>query len=232
MRSKYWSCSKFADWIRGGTPKLSSGTSDEWKNWEYLAKKERPIRFWIAEEGLDYLQNVIMFPSDIIWRIHDYYMNRFVDKSHALTASPKDVKPGEWCDLPERIMFCLFNELVNFVEKECAYMHVVFDDDARKKYNAPNTRFGLKRWRCPEAGIAHLEWQSSFVGDDGSPKLVAVSASETLELYRWWIDVYNTRNEDIWDLPIEDIIKIENERNAEDEEMLIRLIKVRNSLWT
>lgn len=55
MRSRYFSCSKFADWLRG-TPKLSCGTSEEWRDWEISAKQSRPIRYWLAEEGLDYIQ--------------------------------------------------------------------------------------------------------------------------------------------------------------------------------
>jgi hypothetical protein len=29
----YWSCSKFADWLRG-MPKLEAGTIEEWNAWK------------------------------------------------------------------------------------------------------------------------------------------------------------------------------------------------------
>jgi len=50
QRSNYWSCSKFADWVRG-KPKLSAGTSDQWHEWENEAKRYHPVRYWIAEEA-------------------------------------------------------------------------------------------------------------------------------------------------------------------------------------
>ena len=57
-RTHYWSCSKFADWVRG-TRKLEAGTSDEWNDWTTKAKGYNPIRYWLAEEGLDYISNVV-----------------------------------------------------------------------------------------------------------------------------------------------------------------------------
>ena len=43
MRSRYWSCTKFADWLRG-TNKLDAGTSREWALWTLEAEKKHPIR--------------------------------------------------------------------------------------------------------------------------------------------------------------------------------------------
>lgn len=37
MRRDYWSCTKFADWLRG-TPKLKAGTVEEWNAWEKVAR--------------------------------------------------------------------------------------------------------------------------------------------------------------------------------------------------
>lgn len=54
MGSNYWSCTRFADWVRG-TPKIPAGTEKEWRAWENIAKKKK-VRYWLAEEGLDHLQ--------------------------------------------------------------------------------------------------------------------------------------------------------------------------------
>ena len=53
----YWTCSPFADWIRG-TTKLKCGTGKEWAEWEKSAKAQYPIRWWIAEEGLDKINRI------------------------------------------------------------------------------------------------------------------------------------------------------------------------------
>jgi hypothetical protein len=56
QHSNYWSCTPFADWVRG-TRKLKSGTSEEWYDWNSKAKGYNPVRYWLAEEGLDKLQD-------------------------------------------------------------------------------------------------------------------------------------------------------------------------------
>jgi hypothetical protein len=67
MRSRYWSCSKFADWLRG-TAKPGAATGRGWNEWKQAAQDTHPIRYWIVEEGLDYLQNIWMWIPD---RIND-----------------------------------------------------------------------------------------------------------------------------------------------------------------
>ena len=84
----YWTCSKFADWLRG-TPKLGAGTSDEWDEWREKAKA-KTFRYWLAEEGLDILQNIVMFIPDKIHAVKYYINNRWITRTHGLTAHPRD----------------------------------------------------------------------------------------------------------------------------------------------
>jgi len=51
----YWTCSDFADKIRG-TAKIPSGTSEEWEEWETIAKNNHPFRYWLVEELMDNLE--------------------------------------------------------------------------------------------------------------------------------------------------------------------------------
>ena len=193
MKSTYWSCSKFADWLRG-TPILSAGTSKEWSDWKKTAKK-KPIRYWLAEEGLDYLQNFICWPAHRMNDVRFYINNRWITKSHALTSN---LKRGEWQDFDGRLLHSVFDELVNFVEIEQAWMQVVFSDEERKKYKTPwyRTIFRMRLWRCPDAGLAHLDWAAGLKHDEdsidkndpkyGQPTFQALAAQETLVLYNWW----------------------------------------------
>lgn len=91
MKSKYWSCSKFADWLRG-TPKPFSGTAEEWNAWGKMAKTKK-FRYWLAEEGLDYLENVLCWPTNRINDMRCYISNRWISKSHALTSN---LERGKW----------------------------------------------------------------------------------------------------------------------------------------
>ncbi len=277
MRNHYWTCSKFADWIRG-TPKGGAKTSDGWDEWETEAKRYNPVRYWLAEEGLDYLQNIVYFVPDKLYAIKYYINNRWVSRTHALTAHPRDIKPGTWRDVGDRFLPCLFNELVDFVEVELAWWHLAWaDKEDKKKYNAPFWATGWFRWRtwrCPQAGLDNLEWQRQLrwkedeVGSDsknlGKPTPQAVKAQEILDLYKWWTEVYPNRPDphDVsgWtaycdakreanngklfgskETPelkkasskaLKLLRKIETDYEKEDEQMLIRLIKVRHGLWT
>ena len=280
MRSNYWSCTKFADWIRG-TPKRGALTSDGWHEWEVEAKRYNPVRYWIAEEALDAIQNFIWWPVDKIYAVKYYINNRWVSRTHSLTAHPRDIKPGQWQDVGNRFLPCLFNELVDFVEIEQAWHHCIWSDEAKTQFNVPWYRSGWLRWRTwrsPEAGMEYLKWASGLtVGEDmgaepgskgfGEPTYQAKAAKEIIELYTWWTVTYRNRPDpydasgwtayceasraanggSLWGSLSSDktpelkkmgtkthkeLQKIEAAYEKEDEAMMIRLIKVRGSLWT
>jgi len=276
MRSHYWTIGKFADWLRG-TPKLKCGTSEEWDAWEVQAKAAHPIRWWIAEEGLDHLQKFVYYIPDKLNDVRYYINNRWVSRSHSLTAHPRDIKPGQWQDVGNRFLPCLFNELVNFVEIEQAWHHCLWSDDAKTKFETPWWRSGWLRWRtwrCPEAGLEYLRWASALTNeeflDEGEkhkavPTYQANSAKEIIELYTWWTVTYRNRPDPYeasgWSAACEAqrlanggrlsfsspkdpvlkkaqdkahklLQKIEADYEKEDEAMMIRLIKVRQGLWT
>lgn len=195
MRSKYWSCSKFADRIRG-TKKILAGTSEQWRDWDKNAKSAHPIRFWIAEEGLDYVQDFVMWPIDRVYDFKYWINNRFVSKTHALTSN---LKKGQWHEFEDRILHCLFDELVNFVEIELAASNFRWDEEARKKYKAPFWAVGWFRWRTHrnvEAAMDYLNWASELryteneVSADsphlGKPTPQALAAKDIKVLYNWW----------------------------------------------
>ncbi len=100
MRSNYWSCSSFADWLRG-TPKLSAGTSEQWRDWRRTAKTTHSFRYWLAEQGLDHLQNIVMYIPDKIYAVKYYVNNRWVTGTHKLTAHPKDISPPTFSSCQE-----------------------------------------------------------------------------------------------------------------------------------
>ena len=276
QHSYYWSCSPFADWIRG-TPKKGALTADGWHEWETEAKRYHPVRYWIAEEAIDHIQDFVTYPVRKLYDIKYYVNNRWVTRTHSLTAHARDIKPGQWQDVGNRFLPCLFNELVDFVEVELAWWHIAWDDEARAKYQAPFWATGWFRWRTwrnAECGLANLEWQRQLrwteneVGADSTElgKLTpqAIKAQEILDLYKWWTEVYPTRPEpheasgwsdyceakrnlndgrlfgskETPELKKEGTralklsTKIEQQYEKEDEAMMIRLIKIRQGLWT
>lgn len=278
MRNRYWSIGKFADWVRG-TASPTALTATGWRRWREQAQAAHPIRYWIAEEALDKLQNLVMWPIDQIHSIKYYINNRWVTRTHACTAHPRDIRPGTWHDVGSRFVPCLFNELVDFVEVETAWHHIAWSKEAKEKYHAPFWSHGWFRWRTwrsAEAGVEHLEWAAGLTNseylDPSDPKYndptpQARAAREILDLYHWWTQERPARPDPhdasgwtaICDqrrartgsslglLDDEDTTpaerravrraldrcrQIENAYEREDERMLIRLIKIRNHLWT
>jgi hypothetical protein len=205
--SRYWSNSALADWLRG-TDKLKVGTSEEWDEWRTTAKMRHNFRYWLAEDALDAVQDFVTCPVRKIYDIKYYINNRWVTGTHALTAHPRDIKPGTWRDVGDRFLPCLFNELVDFVEIELAWQTVAWSDKAaREKYAAPFWAWGWFRWRTwrsAQAGLDNLEWQRNLKMDENycvepdskdfnKPTAQAIAAQEILDLYTWWTTVYPNR---------------------------------------
>jgi hypothetical protein len=196
MRTHYWSCSKFADWLRG-TMKPKAETGEGWELWRIEAEKKYPYRYWLAEEGLDILQKTVMFIPDIIYDCKYAFINRFVTKTHTLTSN---LKRWKWHEMDERMLHCLFDELVNFVEVELAAANFRFDEEARNKFKVPfwgTGWFRTRTYRNALAGREYLDWARKLKmdetwalepGDEGYGELTsqAKSAQEVLELYLWW----------------------------------------------
>ena len=259
---EYWNCTKLADKLRG-TAKPPAATWKGWREWEKQAQESHPTRYWLTEKFLPKLEDFVKWPHTKFNDIRYYINNRWVSKTHALTAHPNDIKPGNWQDVGYRFLPCLFNELVDYVEIELAWNNAMWNDEIRKKYATPWWRTSflkLRTWRCPEAGLEYLEWASKLTYDEsGELSAQALSAIEIKKLYDWWKNIYPTRP-DIHDVTgwsaycetkehlfddeksdeekaqvkaiLGNIQDIEKQYFDEDTEMMVRLIKIRDSLWT
>ena len=200
MRIHYWTCSKFADFLRG-TPKPSYASGAEWTKWRKAAKESHQFRYWLADAGLNNIQNTVMFIPDKLYGIKCYFRNRWVDHTHALVASKKYIKRGQWCDVGGRFLPALFESLVNFVEVELAQEN--FYSCKRSFWQKMNRRYNF--WsRSPQNGLDHLHWAMALINDEndgfnksdpqyGKPTFQAVSAKEIYDLYMWWTTIYPNR---------------------------------------
>lgn len=262
MALNHWSCSKFADWIRG-IPKPLAGTTKQWSDWKQLARKKK-FRYWLAEEGLDSIQNFFYWPKSRLNDLRYYCHNRWVAKTHALTSH---LPRGKWYEFDVRMLHGAFDSLVDFVEIEQAW-HLASDKEYRKSF------FRLREPRNAEAGLEYLNWAAGLRYDEdcvsendpkfGHPTHQALGAIEIIALYKWWKesrpkrldpmdasgwnDYWNSRPKDdgLWldfeNEPEEErkrrneihevLKKMEDEQEEEDTEMLIRLVKLRKGIWT
>ena len=208
QRTHYWSCSKFAKWVSttfGARPKPDSGTAEEWAEWHRDVRNNHPAVYWFTEKFLDAAQNVIWWPYDKVCDARYYLFNRYVSKTHYLQTG---LKPGEYHSVEKRLLHGMFTELVDFIEVEKAYHHCVCDDEKRAQYQLPWWRGGWYWlrwgvWRCPEAGLDYLDWESSLKFDDewmdkadpkyGTSTPQALAAMEQKRLYEWWKNIRPNR---------------------------------------
>lgn len=209
-RIHYWTCSKFADWVRG-EKKPYALELHKWEEWRKEQEIKRPIRFWLSDTFLAHLQNFIFYPSDVYHSIKYYIKNRFITKTHYLKTG---LKPGYWYDFDERILHGIFNELVDFVEIELAHLSKW---DKTKKYY-------FKNGRCVEAAYDYFNWAKELE-HEGEKTRQAENAQKIQDLYEWWKTERSKRiNSYDYDL--------EEKYQEEDTKMLIKLIEIRNSFWT
>ncbi len=233
----YWSCTKFADWIRGTKNPLTY-TSEEWNAREKRARIKK-IRYWFAEDGLDYLQNIILSPVTLFNVIQRYIHHRWIVKSHALTSN---LERGTYHEFDDRLLYATFDAFSDFVETEYALEFFISEAEDRKKYKKPWYRkfFRLGIWRCPDAAIDYLNWASKLTNNEewvdkndpscGKPTSQALAAQEILVLYRWWKIDRPKRPDPHAESGSQK--NCDEKYDDEDTQMLIRLIKIRHGLWT
>lgn len=289
-RLNYWSSSWLANWLRNkfGLPRLKCGTSKEWKEWRAASKAKSKFIHWFTMEFLDKLQDFFNWPKDKLWNVRCAINARYFDKYHYL---PTRLNPWQYHEIDTRVLHGLFETLVDFIEIEKAWMHVIWgQEENRKKFGY--TWYEMNGWirplaerRHPEAGLDYLQWEMSLVIDEsflgfceehiaeakklgtyGTMTSQAISAKEQFDLYHWWKNIRPNRPDpyeasgfnsyfakmekknggdflaaldDSDPSDIEESLKchkscdeIEEAYEKEDEEMMIRLIKIRKSLWT
>ena len=141
-RWNYWSCNKFADYIRGTTKPFALGL-EEWDVWHNEAKKKHPLRYYLAENGLKTLQNIVYFPYDVYHNIEVYVRNRWIDQTHMIKTG---LQPGQYYEFDTKILHGLFNELVDYVEVEISHTMKVYKD----------RNYVFKNGRCKKIGRAHV----------------------------------------------------------------------------
>ena len=243
----------------------------QWELWDEDLRTRRPIAFFLTETLPDWLEKPGEWIVDPIDNAIYYIRRRFIYRTHYLETS---LKPGRHYDYDTRFLHALFNSLVEYVECEKAWANIRWGEDEVDKYNLPwwakSWYFRWRIWRCPRAGLDHLQWEMD--PEKGAHDNQREVAREIYVLYIWWKEIRSKRNidEDAW---IECGMKafydrmdakygehkwgifsnknsmtpaekreydrlgklnreIEEAWYQEDEDMLIRLIKIRRGLWT
>lgn len=266
MDFKAWLKSRFGVFVLKDKPRAA--TSRGWREWESSAKKEQPVAYFIHEVVIDGVKD--FWKYKIIGPINNVryaIRHRFFDRYNIIHTR---LKP-DYYDCDTRMLHGMFELLVDFVEVEKAWMHVVFNEDEQTRRKHPWWSRGITRFKAfrdQQAGLDHLVWEMSL----DNPELPvtersehqAAAAREIFELYNWWKNIRPNRpdphdatgwsahcdkkremgldlldfDEEPADYRVESaniLVKVremEEAQEQEDTDMLIRLIKIRKSLWT
>jgi hypothetical protein len=209
FRRSYWSCSKFAAWLRSfqDIPSPYALSSDEWE--AYKEEHKGKLCYKLAE-WLDNVQDVVYYPVDLVRKVCRNVHNLWIG-THCLKTS---LKKGQWHEFDTLVKYGIMENFIDFVEKEL-YPHVLlWNEDTIEDKSLDGV---LDYW---------VEMQSIPLRKETNQKI--------LDLYKKSVYIMRERV-DVWDLDLphsSDYFALEEAQLNEDTEVLVGIVKLRNNLWT
>ena len=171
--------------------------------------------------------------KNLIW----WFKYRTTEKYHIVKTG---LKPGYY-DTDHVMLHACFNLLKGFVEVEISHMYLVLSF----KGKVPRWKWQYKKFikeHQREFIIKYLDyWLDEKHWKDASEEEMQKYIQrdqEIKELYLWWVDerpARLARLEKEWSNPhhtSKQLVELDQAGTKEDEEMLIRLMKIRSALWT
>jgi len=259
MKRYYFEESKLVDRLRTrfGIVKPIALPWREWDEWNEKIKKEKPVAYFITETVPEFLDNVLGKIPTPIADIRYYCRNRFYRKSHVL---PCYFKPGEYHDLDERLLHGIMNSLVDFVEVELAYKSRWCNTEESKtakwrKGRCPELGLAHLAWEMtlddPNLGVYdRCDSQATTAREVKAIydwcKITRPARPDPMDASGWseyckkseaaGHSIFSNKEKDpllveMSDMTHKKLREIEAAYDAEDEEMLMRIIKIRRSLW-
>lgn len=182
--------------------------------------KKYPVKYFLSETLPKSKDILIRKIDNVKWGIRYRTTDRY-DLLKMPTVSKS------YHDRDYLLLHSVFTIIIDYVEIECARMHVMADNESPKLKRKERSRF---------YGIAHLDWEINQTGG-----MQAENALKIKELYLWWKDCYLERecSYTMASRKHKDTRKIAScmcaidEFYFEEEQTMLKLaIDVRRSLWT
>jgi hypothetical protein len=245
---------KIKTWMAYNPPWALTGPG--WNAFNKEFREKAPIRYWIHH---DY-RKIFVYPIKRKYEaISNWIRYRTYDRYHVVKTG---LEPGYYdVDTTMlNVNFSLLKDFVEVETASRQFWSSDEKRSWQFKY-IPFYRTFVP-FRRPDLGIVQLEWASTLDDPTLPPYEQsvhqAVSAREILALYKWWVNERPARNpidlvrprirdddmDDLfvsdeetpeykkWTEAIESSQKQQEEWDEEDTNMLVRLVKIRRSLWT
>jgi hypothetical protein len=184
-------------------PYPKTATHENWKEFKKRQKAAQPVAYWFLETAPRWIDRRLYRFGNGIWAI----LHR-VHPRHRYHVVKTDLKPGYY-DIDTLMLHTNMALLVRYVEDEMGGIAQIEE---------------RARW----LSIAHdpnapPEW------NDHSDEIN--SLHDIKAIYIWWKQ-YQYRQNEIWELPPNASWMAEQQLANEEDEMLIKLIKLRHGMWT
>lgn len=246
-RGNYWShgcVSKLtAKWL-GAPPRPTFATMEEWHEFDKNQTKNYHLQDMI-EDALGKLQNVCMFPADVYHAIRVYIRNRFIYKVHVLQTG---LDRGEWYDYDCRLLHGMFESFVQFIEQEQTLDSLKWELDLTEdcywlppEERASDPAFGKptdQAIAAKEKMALYTWWKETRPARvdgyeaSGYKKWSAETKEDDDGIFAAFIDDGDTVKKETRSALYKKWREIDEQYDQEDEEMMIRLIRVRHKCWT
>lgn len=242
----------FTNWFKMFPP--DSATAEEWEIFEQNCKTKFPIRYWLNESLIPNTWDYVKNSFDTFKTMLNHYL---VERLHVIDTK---LPPGYY-DLGTRLLYGLFALLVDYVEVECAWMNKMSEKGIEEKrpWWKKKPRFKRSREKGLEYLNWEIGLKDENTRDinEGAVNTSQSDAAQTAkELYLWWVDERPKRKDPYealdafpiskgkslkdWinkddperDKALKEMYAEEIRQDDEDTEMLMKLVKVRKSLWT
>lgn len=191
--NRYYAELPFFKWLRTkfGIKKPVALRWGEWEKWDDELKKTKPLAFFLTETFPELLEKIPKNTIDHIDNLRIYVVN-CIQGTHKLSSN---LQRGKWHEFDTRLLNCLFDSFIDFIEVETAN-HTVWCETDKEKYSVPFIhKYRFLEWgqkfRCPEAAMDFLKWEMTLTHTDKDtnievPTHQAIAAKEKMELYTWW----------------------------------------------
>jgi len=217
-------------------------SSNDWHEFREYHKEHNPIRYFINND----FEAIFIWPWSMrLRRLTDWVRYRTTRRYHVIKTG---MEPG-YSDVSEKMLHVNFNMLKDFIEVEKAYMWTWHNKDSEQPgvshlvwemgLDADNKFHNQQSANAREQYELYDWWtnQRPYREDDA---LEEWEAYHTLKKDIYGDDANNFFRDDLDTPELEKLqkkwltksSKIEKHNLKEDEKNLIRLIKIRNSLWT
>jgi hypothetical protein len=196
-------------------------TLSNWNNYFKIVKSKYPIKYFILST-IPYLwYKYIRHPLS---NLYNYLISRFFYQHHMLNLQqPNNIWQVDhyrygYLDVPEQMLYAMFNLLNNFVENEMGSYYCPSEEQAKEDPSL------YKQRECYFEILRIYDWWNI-------ERKIEYSKIKELE-NKWYTECIKEENSNLCATFFEELNNLEDFFERKTEAMIIRLIKIRRNLWT